>query len=131
MRLKNRKAATYLINLTVRRLVFVGLGLVTRNVDDAGLQWVLVMIFATLLPQINGLAIGVNLTLSRNRLEIFNEWICGTAVILAHLYTNVYSAEQRYEYGWLLIFVTCLGLLVNAALMLYEMVNICHLSAKR
>ena len=61
LRLRSRKAAKYLITQTLRRLSFVALIIFMRGEEKVGLQWVLVMIFVSMLPSISALAIRVNL----------------------------------------------------------------------
>jgi hypothetical protein len=60
LRLRHRKSASYLKSLTIRRLIFCILVMFMRNTDVTGLQWVLIIIFATLLPAINNMSIRVN-----------------------------------------------------------------------
>jgi hypothetical protein len=121
LRLRNRKSASYLKSLTARRIIFCFLVMFMRNTDVTGLQWVLIVICATLLPSLNNMSIRVNHARWQNRLELFNEWICGSVLIYSCLFTDVHTPEMRYFYGWHVVIITGFGLFVNAIIILHSM----------
>jgi hypothetical protein len=117
-RLRYRKAAQYWANLTVRRIIYISAGMLLRDPADAGLQFVIVALFATFLPQINVYRLNVHLSLFRNRLECFNEWLCGTLIIFCSCMTDYVDVEMRLNIGWFIVIASTIGITVNAVFML-------------
>jgi hypothetical protein len=92
MRTRNRKAVSFLTTLSLRRFLFVLLIMLMTNNDMAGLQWVLILLCVIIMPSISTVGIRVNYSTFENRLEFFNEWVCGSAFILACLFTEIHDA---------------------------------------
>ena len=131
LRVRNRKAEAYLKSLTFRRLIFCFFVMLMRSFDYAGLQWVLIIIFAILLPSINNLAIRVNLSRRQNRLELFNEWACGNVMIFSCLFTEILDLEMRFNVGWYVVIVTAFCLLVNAYFIFLSLIKTIKLQYKK
>ena len=69
------------------------------------------------------MGIRVNLARWQNRLELFNEWICGSILIYSCLFTDVNTAEMRFVYGWHVVILTSIGLGVNAVYILMSLID--------
>ena len=58
-----------------------------------------------------------------NRLEMFHTWAASVVHISIVLFTYmVDTVEQRYLYGWFTTAIVCVFLIINLALIIYEMI---------
>lgn len=95
-----------------------------RDPDYFSVQFGLITVFGTFIPQIITLNLRANTSRFKNRLELFNEWILGTSLISICVFTNMSKdLTIRYEFGWYVCAFVLFGILVNIIIILYKAIK--------